>query len=112
MGARGCAVYCATPMLHLRRSLWLFALLVSAPACFDDDPAAVLTSAPAIAPGPQCPAGGTLIATGVDRDGDGVLATAERDSTRTVCFTAPPAKLVQVVDEPAGSHCEHGGRAV
>ena len=59
-------------------------------------------------PGAHCPAGGTSVLSGIDRDADGVLGAHEVDTTVYVC----ERDQVRLVDEPAGANCPDGGTAV
>ena len=80
------------------------------------------------APSAQCANGGSKIDAGLDADRDGTLAAGEISSTQYVCTGATGATgaagaagaagnnglntLVQMLDEPSGSHCATGGKAV
>lgn len=64
----------------------------------------------------ECPHGGTIVRSGLDDDGDGVLDDSEA-SVRTVLCNNPPVKpppiiVVRLVPEPAGANCAEGGTAV
>src|SRR5690349_5286134 len=62
--------------------------------------------------GANCPAGGSAIRTGLDRNRDGVLADAEVTSVTYACVE-PSATLVLRQDaEPAGPNCAAGGSAL
>jgi hypothetical protein len=79
-------------------------------------------------PGPECPAGGQLLATGYDNGdgaetaGDGVLGIGEVDAVDYVCNGRNGAKgatgadgfdsLIDIDDELPGENCENGGQAV
>ncbi|MGA0612081.1 WD40/YVTN/BNR-like repeat-containing protein [Caldimonas sp. KR1-144] len=70
----------------------------------------------------QCPSGGSRIDAGLDLDRNGSLSPNEVGSTQFVCHGSPGAtgtaghdglgSLVQMQDEPAGSHCATGGKAI
>lgn len=64
----------------------------------------------------QCPFGGTVVESGLDRDGDGALGDGEVAAQTVVCQPMPAgppvATLIHIVDEPAGAHCVVGGTAV
>lgn len=63
----------------------------------------------------NCPAGGALVQTGIDRDGDGVLAANEIDRATFACnrFGGPAlVATVDVTDEPPGRACAHGGKRI
>jgi hypothetical protein len=63
----------------------------------------------------HCPAGGTLVQGGVDRDGNGLLASSEIDRATFACnrFGGPALEAsVDVSDVPAGSACAHGGKRI
>src|SRR5690606_2695040 len=73
---------------------------------------ALITSSPEPA-GPNCPAGGQRLASGLDLDRDGVLAEAEERSLAYVCHGVDGfTSLVKVTAEPAGPHCFAGGQRV
>lgn len=60
-----------------------------------------------------CPAGGTLVESGVDLDGDSLLDAAEVMSSSKVCHGVNGlAALTSVVTEPAGTNCPAGGQQV
>lgn len=71
----------------------------------DDEPA-----------GAHCPSGGTAIRLGPDSNHNGSLEDSEviESQTRYVCAapTAPSPALVEVLPEPPGPHCRHGGSVV
>lgn len=107
-------------------------------ACGGGDPGApgsaglnALVTVDAIAPGEQCPLGGTLVSAGLDADGDGTLADGEVSSIQHLCHGTPGAPgepgtagedgtdgsnglnaLVRMVGEPAGANCAAGGKAI
>ncbi len=70
----------------------------------------------------DCPAGGILVETGIDENGNGVLDTGEVDATEKVCNGGPgPAgsdgsdgfnALVSLEDEPAAANCTNGGKRI
>ncbi|HET9623283.1 MAG TPA: hypothetical protein VFP84_18040 [Kofleriaceae bacterium] len=61
----------------------------------------------------ECPFGGSVVRSGTDRNGDGVLDDAEIEQQTPVCddASAPPIVL-RLIAEPAGAHCATGGTAV
>ena len=62
----------------------------------------------AIPPGDaDCPAGGTLVETGIDEDGNGVLDANEVDASEKVCNGGD--SLVAMNPEPVGVNCPTGG---
>lgn len=72
--------------------------------------------------GSQCAFGGFVVRSGVDDDGDGVLAPGEADATAYVCHGAPGANgsngtngrnslLILNVEAP-GPNCAHGGTKI
>lgn len=90
-----------------------------------------LISVSAEAPGANCAGGGSKIDAGLDANADGTLAAGEVSSTQYVCSSAAGATgsagssgaagapgsnglstLVQMRDEPGGSHCAAGGKAI
>jgi hypothetical protein len=88
-------------------------VLLGVVACGDQAHFSSLVATVAEAPGAHCAAGGEAIESGLDRDNNGVLDASEVTSTSYVCSAAPGATtLVDVVIEPAGSHCANGGQAV
>ncbi|MCY1019498.1 DUF7151 family protein [Pyxidicoccus sp. MSG2] len=62
--------------------------------------------------GPHCEHGGSAVLTGLDLDDDDVLADDEVKTTTYDCDDAPPSALTRTREEPAGTHCLNGGRAV
>ncbi len=64
------------------------------------------------APGAHCASGGTAIRMGPDANGNGSLEEDEviESRTRYVCEQLP--SLVEVVAEPPGANCRHGGSVV
>ena len=70
-----------------------------------------------IAPGADCPAGGTAILTGPDTNGNGLLDPDEVQSTRPVCNGRDGAGnavtgLFAITDEPPGANCPAGGTRI
>ncbi len=69
-----------------------------------------------VAPGAVCAAGGTTIEVGVDTDDNGELSSEEVLQTETICAGVDGAdgiaSLVAIADEPAGTHCAVGGKAL
>ncbi|GEM_PF-1084298 len=67
-------------------------------------------------PGPNCPAGGFIVSSGLDLDDNGVLEPEEVTATEYVCNgvdgQAGLGSLVSVMDEAAGANCPSGGQAV
>jgi len=67
-------------------------------------------------PGPNCPAGGFIVSSGLDLDGNGVLEPEEVTATEYVCNGEDGqdglGSLVSVMDEAAGANCPSGGQAV
>ena len=67
-------------------------------------------------PGPNCPAGGFLVSSGLDLDDNGVLEPEEITATEYVCNGVDGqdglGSLVSVMDEAAGANCPSGGQAV
>lgn len=106
----------------MNRTLSLLSIVLlagAAGACSDDgvsggDPLVTTTTEPA---GANCEFGGTVIASGLDDNGDGVLSDDEIDATSYVCAGDVPDEpftpvLTDVVVEPAGENCETGGLAI
>lgn len=64
----------------------------------------------------ECPHGGSVVSSGLDDDGNGVLDDAEVANRSVVCrpgpMPAPPEVQVRLVAEPRGNHCSAGGTAV
>jgi len=64
----------------------------------------------------DCPYGGSVVSSGLDRNGDHVLQDDEIVTRAVVCSPAPvlpPAPVVvRLVAEPRGAHCSAGGTAV
>jgi hypothetical protein len=63
----------------------------------------------------HCPAGGTLVQSGIDRDGDGVLSKDEIDRATFACnrFGGPAlVATVSVAAEPSGPRCAAGGQRI
>ena len=57
----------------------------------------------------DCPAGGTVVRTGVDQNGDGELSEDEVTGEQILCNAAP--ELVSTESEPEGDNCVAGGTA-
>ncbi len=61
----------------------------------------------------DCPFGGSLVETGVDENGNGLLDNNEVDNTEKVCNGADGSNglnsLVAINEEPAGANCSDGG---
>jgi len=63
--------------------------------------------------GENCPYGGKVIKSGLDLNGDGIFDANEVTATEYLCSNEPDSKqLVEVLDEPAGSICELGGKKI
>lgn len=64
----------------------------------------------------DCPYGGSVVVSGRDNNGDGVLQDAEVLTRSVVCNPAPaqppPPIVIRLVAEPPGKNCEAGGTAV
>ncbi|WP_129777597.1 WD40/YVTN/BNR-like repeat-containing protein [Peristeroidobacter soli] len=69
-----------------------------------------LLSITAEAPGQNCVNGGSRIDRGVDTNRNDVLDTTEITGTQYVCSGGGAVSLVEMHDEPAGSHCPTGGK--
>jgi hypothetical protein len=65
----------------------------------------------AIAPGAECPAGGTRVRSGIDTNGDGALEPSETTETRLVCAEAGATMAVVEALAP-GAECPGGGKVV
>lgn len=76
----------------------------------NDGPAAnagvVVRTDPATAA--QCPGGGSVVSSGLDKNGNHALDSDEVTTTTVVCMTV----LTRLVAEPPGAHCADGGTAV
>ncbi len=61
----------------------------------------------------DCPFGGSLVETGIDENGNGLLDNNEVDNTEKVCNGADGSNglnsLVAINEEPAGANCTDGG---
>ncbi len=61
----------------------------------------------------QCPMGGTLLVTGLDGNGNGVLDDDEISSTRVICDgtdgTDGRTSLIRTTEEAPGANCSQGG---
>lgn len=63
-----------------------------------------------IPPGPECPAGGIRVDSGIDENGNGVLDDSEIDTSEIVCNGEDGVdSLVAISGEPAGVNCPSGG---
>lgn len=70
--------------------------------------------------GARCPAGGSRLASGLDRNGNGVLDADEVMSTSHLCngqgasspSAGAPRLLLSMSDEAAGAICSHGGKRI
>lgn len=63
----------------------------------------------------HCPAGGMLVQSGIDRDGDGVLSPSEVDRATFACnrFGGPSlTAVVDVSDALPGATCTYGGKRI
>jgi hypothetical protein len=63
----------------------------------------------------HCPAGGVLVQSGIDRDGDGVLESGEVDRATFACnrFGGPSVTaVVDVSDAAPGAACANGGKRI
>lgn len=107
----------------MSRMWWMLAAIAIA-AC-TDRPAGSAGSAPP--PGQvlvrtdpaslaDCPYGGTVVKSGIDRNRDGALEDDEVLTGTVVCNAMPaqppPPVVVRLVAEPPGLHCQAGGTAV
>lgn len=63
-------------------------------------------------PGENCAHGGDKVLAGEDMNDDGQLSHDEEEREQYLCASAPPRVLLRTREEPAGTRCEHGGRAV
>jgi hypothetical protein len=106
-----------SPRLRLRSSSLWAAVLLAAAGCGNGARSSLIRTDP-IAAGAQCQAGGIVVRSGVDRNGDGMLEDDEVASTSYLCngaggSSAPePATVVRIVPEPPGGHCKDGGSAI
>lgn len=91
---------------------WLATLCVMSACSGSDTDPALLERRTAVAPGNACPAGGTQIQVGADRNGNGVLDDDEVERVASVCNPESPVTVVRVTAEPAGAHCASGGQTV
>lgn len=64
----------------------------------------------------DCPSGGSVVLSGNDGNGDGVLQDAEVSSRAVVCHPSPagppPPILLRFAAEPPGARCAAGGTAI
>src|SRR5205807_2333446 len=71
-----------------------------------------------VAPSAECAAGGGLVRTGLDSNGNGILDPDEVNGTSYICngaigsSTSAQSTLVRVQAEPAGANCSLGGSVV
>jgi hypothetical protein len=97
--------------------------MVALAACGDPAPASTASAGPPPllsrtdpATAADCPNGGSVVSTGLDGNGDGVLEDSEVARRSVVCTPAgappAPAIVIRLVAEPAGAHCAAGGTAV
>jgi hypothetical protein len=94
-------------------SNWLVAPLWILASCGDPIPSSDLVAIVPEPPGANCPAGGNVVQSGTDLDGDGVLDPAEVEDAAYLCNPiAPPPQLVDVDTEPPGPNCPSGGVAI
>lgn len=85
-----------------------------AAACAHDPSAAVVVATGPAAAG-ACPFGGSVVSSGADANGNGVLDPGEVATQTTVCNDPPVATaptVMRLVAEPAGMHCALAGTAV
>jgi hypothetical protein len=96
----------------MRAVIVLLALALA--ACGNDPSSAddLLTRRDPIAPGTECPHGGTAVQAGADTDGDGVLDDDEIEQTEVVCDPGAGDTLTREDPIPAGALCPSGGTAV
>lgn len=101
----------------------LSVVLVGSLACGDET---TELNAPLVSSGPAdpavCPGGGTTVRSGLDANGDGILANDEVSSTLTTCDGAPgddgmpgddgARTLVETSEEAPGAQCPAGGQRV
>jgi hypothetical protein len=76
---------------------------------------ALVSTTPLRAHDGHCPAGGALVQSGIDRDGDGVLSDAEIDRATFACNRfggAARRAFVDIADEPPGPACTAGGKRI
>jgi len=95
------------------KTCWLIGALGLAACGGNARPAVVVNTAPASAA--ECPAGGAVVSSGADDNGNGLLDDAEVASRVVVCDdppVKPPPTLVRLVAEPTGAHCLLAGTAI
>lgn len=83
-------------------------------SCDGAEGASILVRSSSVAPGVDCASGGTLVQSGADTDGDGVLDAGEVTIQTYACDGADGASgrngtTVRLVTEPAGTNCVLGG---
>lgn len=116
--------------LRLLSSLGMSVACVAASGCYEGDEARVIGGDPSPGtPGEfrtqllaldgtaDCPEGLLQVASGVDDDGDGLLAGSEIDTHELFCITDlggvdVHGQTVQLNDEPAGPRCVAGGQRI
>jgi len=98
------------------RWCWLFGAMILA-ACSDaaqgmGSPGVLVRADPASAA--DCPYGGSVVSSGLDRNRDDTLQDAEITTRTPLCNPVPtPLQLVvRLVAEPPDAHCSAGGTAV
>lgn len=94
---------------------WACALVVCLAAC-GDNVASQLVRVSGEPPGSHCASGGTAVAVGLDRNGDGTLQDSEVEHVDYVCdgSDGPSGEqvLVETRSEPPGTNCAAGGLAI
>src|SRR5215468_7131078 len=87
-----------------------FAAVVA--ACAGNTGSSALVRTSAEPPGPNCANGGTMLETGIDTNGNGMLDPGEVNASQTtyICngASAEPT-LIATTPEPAGQNCPFGG---
>ncbi|HEX3760079.1 MAG TPA: hypothetical protein VHW23_15290, partial [Kofleriaceae bacterium] len=110
----------------MSRRWWMLAAVAAAgaiAACSDDAARSVRAPMPRVvarvdpAPASLCPDGGSVVRSGLDDNGNGVLDDDEVDASAVLCndppVAPPPPIVVRLVAEPGGgAHCELDGTAV
>ena len=104
----------AAPASGASRSRPLAALCAASlllTACKGSDGLSALVRTEQEGAGAHCPAGGLVVLSGLDRNGDGSLQDTEvlPAQTQYLCSAGSLAPLVDVQAEPAGSNCAAGG---
>ena len=91
-------------------------LIVGLAACGGGARPAAVVVATAPASTGECAFGGSVVSTGSDDNGNGMLDDVEIASRVVLCndrpVESPPATVVRLVAEPAGAHCALAGTAV